>query len=179
MFKTFATSSRHTKILTTLARMSCETPRQNSQNSREKFTCQWDTSLHHTREYCTADQRLCFRYTDSTNPLLAASFMLWLYSLVCVGPGRKLRLLALPCEGSYTLTCILICIFYTAEKNCQRGCETTTQAWLLRISSTVKMYCRSHMSLCVRNLTILVPTRYETNRAVQSQKVVRGWKFCI
>ena len=32
-----------------------------------------------------ADQRLCFRYTDGTIPLL----LLWLYSVVCVGPGRK------------------------------------------------------------------------------------------
>ena len=42
-----------------------------------------------------ADQRLCFRFTDSTIPLLlnpkfqASSYLLWLYSLVCVGPGRK------------------------------------------------------------------------------------------
>ena len=31
-----------------------------------------------------ADQRLCFRYIDSTVPLLSKS-----ESLVCVGPGRK------------------------------------------------------------------------------------------
>ena len=31
-----------------------------------------------------ADQRLCFRYTDSTIPLLLNSNLLWLYSLVCV-----------------------------------------------------------------------------------------------
>ena len=36
-----------------------------------------------------ADQRLCFRYTDSTTPLLPQSHLLWLYSLVCVGPGKK------------------------------------------------------------------------------------------
>ena len=42
-----------------------------------------------------ADQRLCFRYTDSTisyflNPKFqASSHLLLLYSLVCVGPGRK------------------------------------------------------------------------------------------
>ena len=39
-----------------------------------------------------ADQCLCFRYTDSTIPLLsssASSYLLWLYSLVCMGPGRK------------------------------------------------------------------------------------------
>ena len=45
-----------------------------------------------------ADQRLYFRYTDSTIPLLLKSgisslysHLLWLYSLVCVGPGRKLE----------------------------------------------------------------------------------------
>ena len=38
-----------------------------------------------------ADQCLCFGYIDSTIPLLpkASSFLLWLYSLVCVGPGTK------------------------------------------------------------------------------------------
>ena len=42
-----------------------------------------------------ADQHLCFRYIDSTIPLLlnlkfqASSHFLLLYSLVCVGPGRK------------------------------------------------------------------------------------------
>ena len=42
-----------------------------------------------------ADQRLCFRYTDSTIPPLlipkfrASSLILRLYSPVCVGPGRN------------------------------------------------------------------------------------------
>ena len=42
-----------------------------------------------------ADQRLCFRHTDSTIPLLpkseiqASNHLVWLYSLVCVEPGRK------------------------------------------------------------------------------------------
>ena len=41
--------------------------------------------------YCAADQRRWFRYTDSTIPLLpisefqAPSHLLWLYSLICVG----------------------------------------------------------------------------------------------
>ena len=30
-----------------------------------------------------------------------------------------------------------------------------------------------------RKTTIWVPTRSDTNRAIQSQKMVRGWKFCI
>ena len=48
---------------------------------------------------CTADQRLCFRYMDSTiqslfylNPKFqVSSHFLCLYSPVCVGPGRKPR----------------------------------------------------------------------------------------
>ena len=42
-----------------------------------------------------ADQRLCFCYLDTVFPLLpkseisASSDFLWLYSPVCVGPGRK------------------------------------------------------------------------------------------
>ena len=42
-----------------------------------------------------ADQRLRFRYTGNTIPLLhkseISSCLLWLYSPVCVGPGRKPR----------------------------------------------------------------------------------------
>ena len=44
-----------------------------------------------------ADQRLCFRYTDSTIPnylnpkFQASSHILWMYSPVSVGPGRKPR----------------------------------------------------------------------------------------
>ena len=58
-----------------------------------------------------ADQRLCFRYTDSTIPLLpkygfksefqASSHLLWLYSPVCVGPGRKPRRPVFSERGSY------------------------------------------------------------------------------
>ena len=48
--------------------------------------------LHGNRE---ADQRLCFRYTDSKSLYFlspnfqASSHLLWLYSPVCVRPGRK------------------------------------------------------------------------------------------
>ena len=44
---------------------------------------------------CEADQHLCFRYTDSTIPLLSkskktvSSQLLCLYSSVCVRDGRK------------------------------------------------------------------------------------------
>ena len=60
--------------------------------------------LHGNRE---ADQRLCFRYTDSKslyyiNPKFqASSHFLWLYSPVCVGPGRKPRKPIFSQRGSY------------------------------------------------------------------------------
>ena len=54
-----------------------------------------------------ADQRLCFRYMDSTIPLLSntksqdSSHLLWLYSPVCVGPGRKPRRPVFSQRGSF------------------------------------------------------------------------------
>ena len=54
-----------------------------------------------------ADQRLCFRYSDSTIPLLftseISSHLLWLYSPVCVGPGRKSRRPVFSQRGSIVL----------------------------------------------------------------------------
>ena len=35
------------------------------------------------------------------------------------------------------------------------------------------------LSLSVRKPTVCVPTRSDTNRAVQSPKILRGWKFWI
>ena len=56
-----------------------------------------------------ADQRLCFRYKDTTiqslyflNPKFqASSHLLWLYSPVCVGPGWKPRSLVFSQRGSF------------------------------------------------------------------------------
>ena len=60
------------------------------------------------RSTCAADQRLCFRYLDSTIPPLSKSessslysHLLWLYSLVCAGPGRKSRRPVFSLRGSY------------------------------------------------------------------------------
>ena len=56
-----------------------------------------------------ADQRLCFRYIDSTIPLLpkyeisSSSNLVWSYSLICVGPGRKPRRPVFSQRGSYTV----------------------------------------------------------------------------
>ena len=61
------------------------------------------------RDNREADQRLCFRYMDTIIPLLAkskfhaSSHLLWPYSLVCVGPGRKPRRPVFSHRGSYYL----------------------------------------------------------------------------
>ena len=53
----------------------------------------------------TTDQRLCFRYIDSTIPIPAKSASLksslWLNSPVCVGPGRKPRRPVFSQRGSH------------------------------------------------------------------------------
>ena len=67
---------------------------------------------------CTADQHLCFRYTDSTIPLLnlkseASSHLLWLLGPVCVRPGPNrekwfartaahLEILSQDCQPEFT-----------------------------------------------------------------------------
>ena len=67
--------------------------------------------LHGNRE---ADQCLCFRYRDSTIPLLlkpvfqASSCLLWLHSPVCVGPGQKPRRPGFSQRGSYLSLVIFI-----------------------------------------------------------------------
>ena len=53
-----------------------------------------------------ADQHLSFRYTDSTIYFLymkfqASSHLVWLYSLVCVGPSRKPRRPVFSQRGSF------------------------------------------------------------------------------
>ena len=57
-----------------------------------------------------ADQRLCFRYTDTVQSLYflnpkfqVSSHLQWLYSPVCVGPGRKPRRPVFSQRGSYTI----------------------------------------------------------------------------
>ena len=51
-----------------------------------------------------SDQRLCFRYTDTTilnTKFQASRHLLWLYSSVCVGPGRKPRRPVFSQRGSF------------------------------------------------------------------------------
>ena len=45
---------------------------------------------------CTADQCHCFCYIDGTNPKFqSSSLLLWLYRPICVGLGRKPKLVHL------------------------------------------------------------------------------------
>ena len=55
------------------------------------------------RSNCAADQRLCFRYMNRTIPpkFQVSSHLVWLYSLVCVGPGRKPRRMVFSQRGSF------------------------------------------------------------------------------
>ena len=82
------------------------------------------------RSYCAADHRLCFRYTDSTIPLLhkpkfqASSHLIWLYSAVCVGPGRK------PRRPGFS----------------QRGSNKVKQEFFVQTVNT--LYCSDYFTLC-------------------------------
>ena len=64
-----------------------------------------------------ADQRLCFRYTDSTIPLLhntkflVSSRFLCLYSQICVRPRRKLRRQIFSGRDSFTFHIKKVAIF--------------------------------------------------------------------
>ena len=46
-------------------------------------------------------------------------------------------------------------------------------------SQKAKRFESLDLSLCVRKPTIWVLTRSDTNQAVESQKMARGWKFWI
>ena len=72
-----------------------------------------------------ADQRLCFRYTDSMSfsflntKFQASSHLLWMYSLVCVRPGRKPRRPVFSERGSY--------IDKRRQEHSRRTCKCTHQ----------------------------------------------------
>ena len=85
------------------------------------------------------------------NPKLqVSSHLLWLYSSVCVGPGRKPQRPVFSQRGSYVLS------------HKRRG-----------------EYCSKHLSRVIRKQTFWFPTWSDTNQAVQLQKMARGLKFRI
>ena len=67
-----------------------------------------------------ADQRLCFRYIDSTIHLLSKYEISWPYSPVCVGPGWKPRRPVFSQRGSYVNASVNsgLHILGGAGKNC-------------------------------------------------------------
>ena len=108
------------------------------------------------RSNCEADQRLCFRYSDSAVPLLLKSEIssFYLFSVtVQVGLCRtwsETTLLVFPRDGSYVLSCIF-------AKNNSNG----------------------YLSRLMGKPTMWFLNRSDTNRAVQSQKTARDRKFWI
>ena len=83
------------------------------------------------RSNCEADQRLCFRYTDSTMPLL--SNHLRLYRPFRVRPGRKPKLLVFSHTCSYkcirTISCACLSVFLllTPMASCSRTATVQLQ----------------------------------------------------
>ena len=85
-----------------------------------------------------ADQRLCFRYTESTIPLLSKSeissllsHILWPYSPVCVGPGRKPRRPVFSEQGSYELHHDKNLPFAYTERRRSAGADRTAEPLFL------------------------------------------------
>ena len=64
-----------------------------------------------------ADQCLCFRFLESKVPLLPKYeiSILWLYSPVCVGPGRNPRRQVFSQRGSFDF--LLICLVSQATRD--------------------------------------------------------------
>ena len=81
-----------------------------------------------------ADQRLCFRYIEQSLCFLntkyqASSNLVWSYSPVCVGPGRKPRRRVFSQRGPYCSHSYLITS--TRQANCSR---------LLNLVSYIQLY---------------------------------------
>ena len=83
----------------------------------------------------TADQRLCFRYTDSTIPLLSKSKISSLKpsSVVCVGPGQSHNCW-FSCTGSYFI--VRQIMYKTADKrmkSCDRMNNPRYKLFILKV----------------------------------------------
>ena len=107
-----------------------------------------------------ADQRLCFRYADSTIPLLPKSEISSLYlSSVAVQPG----------------------LCRTWSETPKTGFLTTRLKYLLHSDCLVFKFSmrNTYMSRVMRKPTFGFPTWSDSNQDVQLQKMVRGLKFRI
>ena len=76
----------------------------------------------HLRSNCEADQRLCFRYTDSTIPLLSKTKILSLYpSSVAVQSGlcqtcSETTLLVFPRGGSNVISYAIVLLMFQLKR---------------------------------------------------------------
>ena len=107
---------------------------------------------------CTADQCLCFHYTDCTIPLLYilkhSSLILRLYRPDCVRPGRKSR-----------SPVFLHCISYLL-------CETVKQ--LLCYSTLSKPECLSRQFVCQPGVSMVTQCNHLFSDMVWYYLCVRG-----
>ena len=69
---------------------------------------------------------------------------------------------------SFAVTAKLICVFVFAHADCWFSHE---------VAHYHDQNLSHYMSHLVRKLAMWFPTRSDTNRAVQAQKMARGWKF--
>ena len=118
---------------------------------------------------CEADQRLCFRYSDSTVPPLLKPEISSVLALICDCTGR----FVLDLVGNHIVgfpTRRLICCTY--NNRCLMA---------YNISQVLHRYTGIALAAYHEPMRekIWVPTRSDTNRHVQSQKLARGWKFWI
>ena len=111
---------------------------------------------------CAADQCLCFRYLDSTILLLpkskfqASSHLLWLYSPVCVRPGRKPQRQFFSERGSnYFCVCFFRCLVKPRLRSVisWNGCVVSHNPWSGYQSCTV---WRPPSRLSIRQSAIFV-----------------------
>ena len=122
------------------------------------------------RGHREADQRLCFRYMDSTIPLLPKPEISSFYpSSVAAQPGLCQTWSETPKTGFLTTWLIW---FHWVLRNmiCQLSPNT------FRIWSLVWFIIRAASG---ENLSLGFLTRTDTNRAVQPQKMATGLKFWI
>ena len=72
----------------------------------------------------------------------ASSFLLWLYSLVCVGPCRKPKLLVFSCTSSYSIFFAGYTFIYY-EASLLKG----------RMATEISMQCKKRKQAIFRNLS--------------------------
>ena len=110
--------------------------------------------------------------TCNLSDVLGELTMLYLNMLETIGYSVKNSLILFSVRVTY--------FFYMGlglNLNSEIDGSTITIFKLLTIIS--RRHQTFNMSMCVRKPTIWDPTRSDTNRAVQSQKMVRGWEFWI